>query len=353
MDLPSYFADFLSDIRPTQEQRDELKAGHEELRGHWNAYQPLKPIIVTDFLQGSYKRGTAVRPSNGKKSDVDIVVVTRLSEDEYNPEGAIALLTPFLDKHYAGRWTPQGRSVGIQLDEIEMDLVLTSAPKEAQVGLLKSEGITSDDALDDDAPEPLRKALNEAARWKGEPLRIPDREAKRWEHTHPIAQLEWTSAKNARCDGHFLGVVKAIKWWKYECRADVDKPRSYPLERIIGECCPDRLDSVAQGVALTLERITSDYATGKPRLDDYGTGRDVLARISAGEFNAFHTAAREAAAIARRALQSETRAESVALWKQLFGSRFPDAPGSGGASPPSGGFTRREGPSEPSRGRFA
>lgn len=350
MDLPTYFADFLADVRLTKAQRDELRDGHKRLREQWAAYDPLKPIVVSHFLQGSYRRGTAVRPSNGKRSDVDVVVVTRVSEDEYDPEGAIQLLTPFLNEHYEGQWTLQGRSVGIQLEEIEMDLVLTSAPQEAEIGLLKSETITMDDSLEDEAPETLLKAVTAGPRWKAQPLRIPDRDAKKWETTHPIAQLEWTRSKNARCSGHFLGVVKAIKWWKYERRADVAKPRSYPLERIVGEYCPDRIDSVAEGLTSTLEAIAA--VSVKPRLNDYGTGQDVLARVSDQEFDDFRRAAEEAADIARSALASTSKDESVSLWRELLGPQFPDSPG-GGGSTPRGGFTRREGPSEPSRGRFA
>ena len=57
------------------------------------ADEDLKDIIVTTFLQGSYRRSTAVRPKQGKRSDVDIVVVTKLDKEELS----------FIDIHLVSR----------------------------------------------------------------------------------------------------------------------------------------------------------------------------------------------------------------------------------------------------------
>lgn len=45
-------------------------------------------FIETTFLQESYKRATIVRPKQGKRSDIDIVVVTKLDKEEVTPEEA-------------------------------------------------------------------------------------------------------------------------------------------------------------------------------------------------------------------------------------------------------------------------
>jgi hypothetical protein len=338
--------------------------GHRVLREHWKAYEPLRPILLDDFLQGSYRRRTAIRPAGGKRSDVDVVVVTKLSEVEYSPTKAHEVLRPFLDKHYNGLWSQQGRSIGIKLDAIEMDLVLTSAPKESQVGLLKAASAMSDDALSkalswdpaseavDDSEVVLMKAIDSIVEWKSQAIRIPNRDAKRWEDTHPLAQWRWTVKKNAACNGHFIGVVLALKWWQATRQPSAEKPRGYPLERIIAECCPDGIPSVADGVTRTLEAIANRFGFGKPVIQDHGTDQDVLLRLSANDFATFYQAASVAAKVSRRALDADSRAESCALWRDLFGERFP-APPSDGGDPPKGGFSRREGPSEPSHGRFA
>src|SRR5262245_52439007 len=126
MDLPSYFRDFLQEIRPTSAHRDDFKTGHKTLRDRLAADEILSPIIVSTFLQGSYRRATAIRPHEGKRADVDIIVVTKLSKDEYNPPTkAFDVFLPFLDKHYEGQYEPNGRSFGIRLSYVALDLVIT------------------------------------------------------------------------------------------------------------------------------------------------------------------------------------------------------------------------------------
>lgn len=78
--VPSYFKDFLSNIRLSDNQVSDLKTGHTTLRKRLEADETLSKIIVSTFLQGSYRRSTAVKPKNGNKSDVDVIVVTKLGQ---------------------------------------------------------------------------------------------------------------------------------------------------------------------------------------------------------------------------------------------------------------------------------
>ena len=360
MDLPTYFADFLEKIRPTDSQNEDYQTGHKTLRDRIAADKTLSPILVSDFLQGSYRRATAVRPQSGKKSDVDVVVVTALSEQEYTPAHAMAIFAPFLDKHYKDKWEYQGRSIGITLSYVELDLVITSAPSESQVGILKSKTLTDDTTIEE-ASVRFADLTKAATLWKTAPLRIPDREAKEWDDTHPLAQIEWTWDKNARCDGHYVNVVKALKWWCRVKHASTKYPKGYPVEHLIGLCCPNGITSVAQGVTLTLETIVRDYkvyvdAKIKPVLPDHGVpAHDVFARLSADDFAVFYGQVADAAIIARRAYDADTMDESADAWRELFGSEFPPAPSNdqstGGTK--SGGFTPRVTGTALGGGRFA
>lgn len=166
---------------------------------------------------------------------------------------------------------------------------------------------------------------DENADWKKEPLYIPDREAEFWDKTHPLEQIRWTQEKNAKCNKHYVNVVKCIKWWRKEKYPDVKHPKSYPLEHFIGDCCPDSIESVAEGIVLTLEKIVSDYPT-KPILEDRGVPEhDVFGRLSDEDYEAFYDDVCEAAIIARSAYEAETVAESASLWRELFGNKFPEA----------------------------
>jgi hypothetical protein len=380
MILETDFAAFLQDIRPTKAMRDDLKTGHQALRARLNADEELKGCLVSDFLQGSYKRSTAIRPKGDRRSDVDIIVVTKLSEQEYTPAEAMDVFKPFLHKHYKGKWRQQGRSFGIELSYVDLDLVLTSAPSESETGILQSEALSADDGLEDDPEWRLHRSwlardsryrsdartlIAEAKgepEWKAQPLRIPDRDANKWESTHPIVQIVWTRDKNNHTNEHFVNVVKAIKWWRVEKYEEPKDPKGFPLERLIGACCPDGIDSIAEGVVKTLESVVSQFALtvlagGKPMLPDYGVStHDVFKRISADVFKRFYEQVKDGADLARRAYDSADRTESGNLWRDLFGSKFPKPPESGGGGSGGsgrGGYTPPTGPAVPGSGRFA
>ncbi len=346
MELSTYFIKFLQGIRPTENQRDDCKTGHQTLRKRLEGYEALKQILVSTFLQGSYRRATAVRPKGEAKLDVDIITVTRLKQEDYpNPDDAMDIFVHFLDEYYEGKYQKQGRSFGIELSYVNLDLVITSAPSEAEEEAYKSQAvrtILTPEDIDDwllvkswVPPEnrirqnSIFQTASQEQEWKTEPLWIPNREAGDWEKTHPLEQIKWTWGKNARCNKHYVNVVKAIKWWQRVHHPD-DRPKGYPLEHLIGVCCPDDITSVAKGVTLTLEAIVENYSDEAdkrktPYLCDHGVDRDVFGRVEGEKFAEFYEHAEKAAQIAREALDADTKEKSIEKWKELFGSKFPDS----------------------------
>src|SRR5215207_4541716 len=213
-EMNSSFKTFLTEIRPTTNQFDEMITGYKTLKKRLLEDERLSPIIVSTFLQGSYRRATAIRPRGDKRADVDLVVVTKLMREEYTPQAAMDLFVPFLNKYYEGKWEFQGRSIGIGLSYVDLDLVITSAPSEAETVALKSASVTATDSPEDvddwrlvpsyvsfaerSSPEAMRlmEWARKEAEWKLSPLHIPDREAEAWDDTHPLAQIKWTWEKN-------------------------------------------------------------------------------------------------------------------------------------------------------------
>jgi hypothetical protein len=365
MELPTYFSDFLADIRLTENQRSDAITGHRTLRDRLAKWEDFSPLIVSTFLQGSYRRATAVRPYEERRADVDVIVVTRLSHDEFSPKEIVPIFIPFLDEHYEDKWELQGRSFGIKLSYVDLDMVVTAAPSEGQIGIYESADVTDDETLDE-AAILTETTIKKAAEWQDTPLLIPDRELDRWDETDPLEQIRWTQQKNARCEGHYVNVVKAVKWWRRVNCPEPKYPKGYPVEHIIGVCCPDGIASVAEGVTTTLEAITANYAghvaiNSTPFLADHGVpAHNVLARVSGEDFATFHLQCSAAAKTARAALDSDGRKNSADLWRILFGSKFPPAPdddddGSGARTNngPSGGYSKRDKPTEISEGRFA
>lgn len=380
MNLPSYFDDFLEEIRPTGPQIDGMKDGHERLRERLESFDDLKDIIVSTFLQGSYRRLTAVRPNGEKRSDVDVIVVTNLSEKDNTPAKALDRFIPFLDEYYKGKWEPQGRSFGISLSKVDLDVVPTSAPSEVdeKAGIYKSAALLKADSLDEvgdwrlakswmplsewtGSVEARRKQVNSEPEWKTKPLRIPDRDKERWEDTHPIAQIQWTHAKNASCGSHYVNVVKVVKWWRRRALPDLKYPRGYPVEHLVGVCCPDEATDVADLFTRTLEKMTSKYAAyaalkQTPFEADHGVpSHNVLSRVSGEDFATFHKAVSAAATAARKALDEEDLTKSANQWRDLLGDKFPRPPEnkSGGGNSGGGGFSKREDISQVGTTRWA
>lgn len=381
-ELPTYFADFLSEIRLTKGQADELKAAHTELRDLLWKDEDLSKILIETFLQGSYRRSTIVRPEAGARADVDVIVVTNLDRHIYTPQQALGKFRPFLERNYPGRWRLQGRSIGIEFDSVDLDLVVTSAPSEVAKKALQTESVRSMATLEEAGDwrlnaywvSPERREMLEARsrmwkaaqepEWKTEPLWIPDREAKEWQPTHPLAQFGWTLQKNARTNKHFVNVVKALKWWRRKKHPRPEHPKGYPLERIIAECCPDGIGSVAFGITTTLEDIVNRFAGHSdagttPDLRDYGVDQDVLHRLTAEDFVRFYEQVTKAATRARQAYEEPDTAKSATQWRELLGEEFPRPPegrgasGGPGGSAAIGGYTERKDKSVPGSGRFA
>lgn len=366
--VPSYFKDFLSNIRLSENQVNDLKTGHTTLRKRLEEDETLSKIIISTFLQGSYRRSTAVKPKNGNKSDVDVIVVTNLDSKEYKPEEALNLFVPFLDKYYKNKYRIQGRSIGISLSYVDLDIVPTSAPSESETGILQDEVLISEFTLEDLQKNSLIKSsyntLFESTynifcqsdgqtQWKSEPLLIPDREAEEWEKTHPLEQIRWTAEKNKNCNTHYINVVKALKWWRKIQYPEMKHPKSYPLEHLIGDCCPDNINSVAEGVVLTLENIVANYPN-KPFLADRGVPEhDVFGRITNDEYEDFYKTVCNAAQIAREAFDNENLYDSVCTWRELFGNEFPSAPEPSKSNFSTGFTTRTEKSAAIPEGRFA
>jgi len=372
MELNKEFSTFLGEIRLTTNQRDDLIKGHSTLRTRLQNYDSLKPVMITDFLQGSYRRNTAVRPKGDKRADVDIVIVTKLHEDDYTPEQALELFTMFLNEYYKGKWQIQNRSIGIELSYVDLDLVITSSPADAEIGILKSASVNSDldivDAFDWKLNESwidlgdrymisdsqLLKEAAEQPEWKSSPLRIPDISLQYWDDTDPLEQMQWTRDKNKATSGHFVNVVKAIKWWRLENYSTPTKPKGFPLERLVGEYCPDGITTLAEGIVRTLENIVNQCSytyiiNSKPVLPDYGVPEhDVFARITNEDFHQFYEQVKDGSILARKAFDCNNHYESCTLWRQLLGSKFPIPP-----EVTSKGFTPPQNPANPGSGRFA
>lgn len=351
--LPSLFKEFLEDIRPSSANIEDYIEGHKTLREKLQESDTLDDIHVADFLQGSYARSTALRPVEGKKSDVDVVFVTSLDKKDYpDPEGALEECVPFLEENYPDdKWDMNNRSFEIERENVDLDLVLTAAPSEAtkdeitandSVGDLSVEEALNGEQYNDALWNMDYKTGRESEDWKIDPLDIPNRYEDCWDKTHPLYVAAWTTEKNQETDEHYVNVVKAIKWWR---RTQIDKPerpKGYPLEHIVGSCCPNDIGSVAEGITRTLEIFETRYRQDAlqqvtPFMPDRAlSSQDVLERIEGEDFAEFYYHAVEAGETAREALDANDPNVAREKWASILGDDFPEY-GSGSDGDDSGG----------------
>ncbi len=383
MELRPQFKEFLAGIRPTEPQKENWRTGSTTLRNRLKQDDELKGIVVSTFLQGSVRRSTAVRPLGDKRPDVDIVVVTTIDRHTESARDAMDRFIPFLDKWYKGKWRPQGRSFGIEMSLIDMDLVITALPsdrtsRDFMARLYRSQAVETLDTLEETRNwrlnEDWRPSMPSAfgveqavqvadaprEQWQPNPLWLPDRDVDGWGRTHPLAQIQWTAAKNRANDGNYVDIVRAMKWWRQTNSDALPKyPKGYPLEHMIGHVLQDGTGSIAQGLVQVFEAMRDEWAFlaaagSKPRLPDHGVPEhDVLKRLDVADFKAFHKAASDAAQTAREALGSQDAQASADLWRELLGPRFP-SPGPQGGDRSRTGFTApAQAAVPPATGRFA
>lgn len=353
---PSSFDTFLEHIRLPKDLRDACQDAHNDLRRRLLAAPDLSPIIVSMFLQGSYARHTGTKP-NGHDThvDVDVVVVTTLDPQVWTPAMVVERFRPFLDREYPDQWEPNDRSIKIAPTDsaVTLDLVVTAAPSEIQQEFFKSFRETGEPRMlieargDPDSQQPVsfREAVERITKayggdWQRDPLLIPSRDLKTWIPTHPLEQIRWTTEKTGLTNGHYVNVVKAVRWWRKQ-NPEGEYPKAYPLEHLVGDTCPNAIDSVAEGVTRALETVRDtkqpwQFARGVPQLFDRGVPQnDVFRKITPQQYRIFHELASKAATDARAALNADTNAESVTRWHQLFGPEFPPPPAAP-FSPPTG-----------------
>ena len=365
MDFTAHFNDMLAKIRPPQDLLDECVKAHTELREALMSDPELKGIVITTFLQGSYRRSTLIRPQKGSKTDVDVVLVTNLDPSIWSPAQVQERFCTVLDKYprYQGNYQRQGRSIGVSCGRVNLDLVVTAAPSEALRAVLLSDAIGSTFSMDGYPEWAIRQGLNASGQdWKRDPLLIPDRDADRWEQTDPISQIEWTHNKNRSTNGHYVNVVKAIKWWwAQQSSGRRGVPKGYLVERLVGLHCPDGIESVAEGFTATLEGIRDTYEADvgqgrTPFVQDVGIpSNNVFKRVPPEAFREFYGAVDKCAAKARSAFDDPDPESSCRGWIAILGSLFPvpsNWSGKGNSSNTQT-FRKPNRPAEPRKAKFA
>lgn len=119
-DINSYLTKLSKQISNSKEEKDEIDTSILYLKGKiWERFQErLQSVEVF----GSYERGTELKQSVDKKSDVDILVIFR--SKEYQPETFLKHLSEFADNLYKrSDVAPDFPAITIELEHIRFELV--------------------------------------------------------------------------------------------------------------------------------------------------------------------------------------------------------------------------------------
>jgi predicted nucleotidyltransferase len=286
MKLEQGFAQFYDEI--------ELGAVPEgKIASAWNRLQRYLVeklgLSATDvFLQGSYANGTAVAPPNsGGQYDLDVVVVA--AANGASADDALGELEAVLaeDGDYAKRIKPKKPCVRLDY----------AADEEGRFHV-------------DVVP----------ARPNSVALEIPFR-GNGWHETNPAGYTQWCLSQPER----FHRTVRMLKRWRDENQDERRGVKSIVLQVLIHEQLVDGSD--AESITGTLENLLA-YLEGYPNsppvvLNPSLTSENLADRWPDEHYQAFRREIRDAAGLARQALDEEDPAKSHALWQKLLGSDFP------------------------------
>jgi predicted nucleotidyltransferase len=293
------FQELLQDIEPSPTTNANASSAHNDLRDFLKNDEIFKEYHVTDFLCGSYKRDTAIRPTKKgdqlDRPDIDIIIVTNHTSND-DPNEVYELLHKTLKKQYEVT-RRQNHSVGIKYYKADMDVVPAIA--------------------------------------YGNKYLIPDRKANKWVLTDPEKHTQWTTERNNASDGRFKPLVKLIKWYRREHPTSSKKPKGLTLEAMVSECMDYEETDYFTLFVKTLEKLVERYGSCKiignmPYIPDPAIpGNSLCEAIDIDSFVEFYDQLKSDSEKARKALDSNDADEATNLMKEVLGDRFPKSPSNG------------------------
>jgi hypothetical protein len=264
--------------------------------------------ITDSFLIGSYARHTAIKPLD----DVDIVFIV--------DPGAFRTT---MDRLLLGRLPEPARILGSFARAIRARYPDSSVRVQRRsVGLKMAH-------LDIDAVPAVRHPKNHL--W----LRVPDRRARTWIDSGPLAHTAQATALNKASSGLFVGLVRLLKTWN-AALSSTRRLKGFAVETLAARVFTSHpLHSLSSGLYMFFDfvawrggqRSTNEWSNtcdisfqwSRSLIDVAGTGHNLFADLDRRHVSRFVTAAR----VTRDAFDQARRSRSrEAAWTMLE-KRFP------------------------------
>ena len=277
MTVSQAFEFFKGALEISQSEQDVAASSQVMLR----ARLAKRLIILEDFLSGSYKRDTKIKPL----ADIDLFIVLDSSYFVYGPAAVLRLVASHLSASYPlSPLRVQNRSVNLALRQFGFDIV----------------------------PAFYRP---------GGGFLIPSIKCNSWTSTDPKAHEKALSDANLVYREKLKPLIKMVKCWN---RSHAVRLQSFHLEvlalEVLRPPIQDYQTSASQFFSQAADRIlypSFDPVGLGPPVDDYLTRN---ARLSANR----HLTA--TARLANQALELEWQGRNAparGIWRRIFGPPFP------------------------------
>ena len=280
------FERFLHNIEPSPTTKKYISSIQSNLREYLENHSTYKNKLIDTFLTGSYAKHTSIRPTKfDGKTDVDIVVVTNYTESDDSKEGLDELYKVCKEKYL--KVTKQSRSIGIEMQGIEVDVV---------------------PMIED----------NLSGMYK-----IGNKKDGTWKKTNPKGHINWCINMNKDNNDKFVRIVKIFKWWrKNNCPDTVKYPKGITLEKIVADNLYDCNNQYEKIVFNTMKNIQNAYEqyieTGiKPFVSDPGIPSNNLS--DSYEFNDFKSFFNKIKTHIKLLEESNFSNEA---WRRILGTEF-------------------------------
>ena len=304
------FTEFITDINPSSTTNARSKSAHLSIRDALCDDDNYKHELLRDFLGGSYKRQTAIRPvmNNGdtERPDVDIYMVVKGEIWTTTPEEKVEDLYKALNRNRSQlnitRLQRNRCSIAISTNKADMDI------------------------------SPLLERQSDGY------YRIGNRTTGDWYRTDPEEHSNWSSRQNDAFSGSFNPTVKLLKWARRENPTRHKHPKSFALELIVADhmsATEHHYGKIIHGMFDSfLETYLSHRTSGIcPMIDDPAVnGGNLLAGVSGDAFCAFYDKIKDHREDAAKALGTDNQEKATKYWRCIFGGRFPAAKSSAGES---------------------
>lgn len=265
---------FIDNITPSDLQEDVVQGAYDNLEGYLNSDE-CKLNIKEVFLNGSYIRGTMIRPIN----DIDVFAVIDdtdyyINGQEPNPQSVLTSFKNYLNSigDYKDKCRQDRPCITIDLSKLHIDVL----PALRHAGALK----------------------------------IPDSNLAHWIFTDPKTHNQNFSDLDRRCNYKAKDIVKAVKRWKND--RDLLLP-SFKIEVIaIYIFNIFSFKNAEEGIRLWFE-----HAEG------------YLTQEMTGSYNQFIKVRDAIRATKGQLVQAKTylddgkQAEAIKIWKEIFKTDFP------------------------------